>query len=647
MEEKDSKDLNILLVKEKGSDKLKVVAGIGKDGRLETVEANAENASRFLTFDRGNRNETAGIMSAFNQRVKNQKDFQLYQVLYGKFEKLKEGIEEVLSRPHNAEGKEMLKKYEINPKDFTEKKTAESPKVLLMRDEGEGNKLKVVRGIDKKGKIDAVDPMKAKQSDFLIIDRHADPLANFFKNFINQAKNPSHTGFYAVTVDMLDKVLQLSDAALEKFRINPRDYLKNEQEESKKETVKQSETEKKETTQEKRDTKNTKEEKDTKTEPVIKTTEKEEEMETTTNQRDEFKQFDTNRIPESEYRKYGITPESLKDELNAMSYGFKSPHLVDINPNIEGVYYSMKARLSLEEQPDGSLKFIPYPQQQQVDLDKPFQGIMLPDDVKENLLATGNAGRIVELEPYFPGEKVPSLVSIDKLTNRLEAVPLDKITISPELKGVELSPEQQQALGEGKKVLVEGMTSKKTMGSDNPNLFDAYVQFSAAKGGYEFSYDGLDRNRYRQDANTKHEQGKNQEQQKEQQNQVRIPKKLLGIDLDAKQQNTLREGKAVYVQGMMKDAKGEPFNAYVKVNNEKGKLDFYKWNPDRAKKQGAEVKPAEGNKTQVAVNSHGKTNEATKNLKVPLKQGQQRPTDNQQEQQNKRRVVKKSSGHKM
>ena len=497
----------------------------------------------------------------------------------------------------------------LNPKD----------KVLLMRDEGEGNKLKVVKGIDKKGKIDAVDPLKAKQTDFLKIDKHADPIENFFKNFFNQAKNPSHTGFYAITVDMLDKVLSLSDKELEKFRIDPREYLNKEQEQSTKESKQES----------------TKEQVPE---------EKKEKMETTTEQKTEFKQFDTNRIPESEYQKYGIKPENIEGELKAMSYGYKSPHLVDINPNIEGVDYPMKARLSLEEQPDGSLKFIPHPQQQQVDLDKPFQGIMLPNDVKENLLATGNAGRIVELEPK-PGEKVPALISIDKLTNRLEAVPLDKLTVSQNLKGAELSPEQQQALKEGKKVLVEGMISKNTIGTDNPRKFDAYVQFNAAKGGYDFSYEGLDRNKYSQ--NDRQEQSQNGEQQ----NQVRIPKKLLGVDLDEKQQNSLREGKAVYVQGMLKDGKGEPFNAYVKVNNEKGKLDFFKWNPDKAKKQGADVKVAEGNKTQVAVNSQGKTNEATKHSKEPLKQGQQNPTEKQdkehKQQQGTKKAVKKNTGHKM
>lgn len=356
----------------------------------------------------------------------------------------------------------------------------------------------------------------------------------------------------------------------------------------------------------------------------------------------EFKQFDTNRIPESEYHKYGIKPEDIEGDLKAMSYGYKSPRLVDIVPELEGVDYPMKARLSLEEQPDGSLKFIPHPYQKEVDLDKPFQGVMLPADVKESLLATGNGGRVVDLEPNTPGEKVPSLLSVDKLTNRLEAVPLDKLTVSQNLKGTELSPEQQQALNEGKKVLVEGMISKRTIGTDNPRMFDAYVQFNAAKGGYDFTYDGLNRNKYRQDNKQEEGQGAKQEQ-----NKVRIPQKLLGVNLTADQQSKLRENKSVYVQGMMKDGQDQPFNAYVKINNDKNKLDFFKWNPDRAKKQGAEVKPSNESKTQVAVNSHGKTNEATKRSQEPLKQGQQKPSENQQQQQETKKAVKKSKGVKM
>lgn len=81
---------------------------------------------------------------------------------------------------------------------------------------------------------------------------------------------------------------------------------------------------------------------------------------------------------------------------------------------------------------------------------------------------------------------------------------------------------------------------------------------------------------------------------------------------------------------MVKDGQGEPFNAWVKPNFELGKIDFFKWNPDRAKRQGAEVKPAAESRTQVAINSESKTVEAVKGVKEPLKQGQQQPTPTQE-----------------
>lgn len=65
---------------------------------------------------------------------------------------------------------------------------------------------------------------------------------------------------------------------------------------------------------------------------------------------------------------------------------------------------------------------------------------------------------------------------------------------------------------------------------------------------------------------------------------------------------------------------------WVKPNFERNKMDFFRWNPDRAKRQGAEVKPAVESRTQVAVNSEGKTVEAVKGVKEPLKQGQQEAT---------------------
>ena len=81
---------------------------------------------------------------------------------------------------------------------------------------------------------------------------------------------------------------------------------------------------------------------------------------------------------------------------------------------------------------------------------------------------------------------------------------------------------------------------------------------------------------------------------------------------------------------MRRDGKGEPYTSFVKYNHEAGKPHYYKTNPDTAHKQ--EVAPAAESRTQVAVNTHGNTNEATKHVKEPLRQGQTEPTQQQRRQ---------------
>ena len=74
--------------------------------------------------------------------------------------------------------------------------------------------------------------------------------------------------------------------------------------------------------------------------------------------------------------------------------------------------------------------------------------------------------------------------------------------------------------------------------------------------------------------------------------------------------------------------------------------------PDKV--QAKDVTPAAESRTQVAVNTEGKTNEATKQTKEPLKQGQDKPTAKQKEKQEKTQdkalkadKPKKSKGMKM
>ena len=114
-----------------------------------------------------------------------------------------------------------------------------------------------------------------------------------------------------------------------------------------------------------------------------------------------------------------------------------------------------------------------------------------------------------------------------------------------------------------------------------------------------------------------------------------------GVPLTPEQQKVFSEGKAILVKDMTRDGKGEPYTAYVKYNFEAGKPKYFRTNPDMTQV----VAPASESRTQVAVNTQGKTNEATKNVKEPLQQGQTQPTEQQNRQQ--RQQPNKSKGPKM
>ena len=85
----------------------------------------------------------------------------------------------------------------------------------------------------------------------------------------------------------------------------------------------------------------------------------------------------------------GLSGDSLQDALKAMIYGHKSPGLVEVKPMIDGQEFPMQARLSLEQQPDGSLKMQTHPKQEQPDFEKPFMGALFTEQDKEQFPKTG------------------------------------------------------------------------------------------------------------------------------------------------------------------------------------------------------------------------------------------------------------------
>jgi hypothetical protein len=437
--------------------------------------------------------------------------------------------------------------------------------VLLVAEEGK-NKLNVVSGLNEDGTPKTVAPKKEKEPEFLSIDKNSNALENFMSNFTKQCKEPTHFHFFRAPLNALENIvnvleLMLKDPEnpsnkkfLDEHRILPEAFSK-----------------------------------------------------------EKYQAIDEARIDWDQFKQVGITKDMLdKKTVDNLLNWQKTPTLLPIKAKIGEIIIQTDARLSLRETPDGKLNLIVHGVRKEPQLDGFVYGIRLNEDDKQNLLQTGNAGRLIEIEPV-KDQRMMAFMSVDKLTNELVAVRADKIKIPPQIKGVVLNEQQKKDLSEGKAIHVEGMTSK----NDKP--FNATLQINADKRGIEFKFDNAVKLEKKQ-------------QQESEPPKFRMPNSLKGVELSPVQKNELSNGGTIYIAGM-RDSEQKEFNAYVKINFEKGKPEFFKWNPDRAKKQGAEITPDNASKTQVAVNSEGKTNEATKNLKEPLKQGQTEPTGQQKEKQ--------------
>ncbi|MFR3214853.1 MAG: DUF4099 domain-containing protein [Dysgonomonas mossii] len=456
--------------------------------------------------------------------------------------------------------------------------------VLLVKEEG-SNKLNVVTGINEDGTLKTIKPEQKNEPEFLKIDKHGDALENFMSNFLRQCKEPTHFHFFKVPISMIESMVPVlqemlkdpenpsNKTMLDMHRVLPEEFAKKP-----------------------------------------------------------YQAIDESRIDWSQFEKLGVTKEMLEQtkSMDKMLNWQKSPRLIPIKVEIDGMTIRTDARLSLRETAEGNLTLAIHALRKEPELDRPFYGTRLNEDDKQNLRQTGHAGRLVEIEPV-KGEKMNAFVSIDKMTNELVAVRADRIKIPNEIKGVALNEQQKKDLAEGKGIYLKDMKSK------NGVNFNATVQINADRRGLEFKFDNANKLSQDQQQSNTNKQAQSQPQEKK----FRIPTKLLGVELSQEQQDKLKENKTIYVTGML-DKKGETFNAYIKVNTEKEKLDFFKWNPDKAQK----VTPDNNSKTQVAVNSEGKTNEATKKNEEPLKQGQTQPTEKQQEKQEKKELTK-SRGIKM
>ena len=335
--------------------------------------------------------------------------------------------------------------------------------------------------------------------------------------------------------------------------------------------------------------------------------------------------IDESKIDWKQLEHLGLSRERLEQsgELEKMLSWQKS-NLVTIAIPIGDTTIYTDARLAFRTNEQGDIGLAIHPLRKEPQLDFPYMGYKFSPEEKEQLLTTGNLGKTIEVTPKN-GEPFSAYVSIDPQTNEIIALRADRVNIPKEIKGVTLSDAQYKNLVEGKAVKVEGMTAK------SGKSFNATLQVNAERKGIEFIFGDNKSLRERQEHKQTQQQG--------------APRKLCGLELSDKQREALDSGRTLYLKNMV-DKQGQPFNAYVRMDKEQNRPRFYKWNPDKSHKNDKVEAVAEEHKTQVAVNNHGKTNEATKSVKEPLKTGQTQPTAAQKQKQDENKH-KKSRGRKM
>ncbi|MFR0994933.1 MAG: DUF3945 domain-containing protein [Parabacteroides distasonis] len=493
--------------------------------------------------------------------------------------------------------------------------------ILLVLDK-EKKTISAVKGVDENGELQTVPP--ENNSELLKFDRHGDFFSNFFSNMMNQLKNPTRFNFFKIPKIELPKIEPIirdnfnhptpeNEAGIERYRVTP-------------ETVKQEAKKEQQETQTQQPQQPAKETGATAQAPQ---------------QPDKSKYvIDPDKVDWEALKNFGLSKEQLEKAkaLEPMLRGYKSPGAFTIAGNYNSAIMKLDARLSFRHDKDGNVVLAIHGIRQKPELERPFFGHEFSKEDKANLLETGNMGRIVNLKNYITGEMIPSFVSVDKVTNELVSMRASSVQIPDEIKGVKLNKEQQQTLREGKEVFLENMISNRK------NPFSATVQVNADKKSLEFIYPN---------AKQSQEQGQKQTQQNSlvTSDGVTIPKSISGIELSRQQQQDLVNDKTIFVAGL-KDKRGVEYDAYIQVNHDKKKLGFYSDNPSFDRSAVKEITPASKNRTQVAVNSEGKTNEATKKVKEPLKKGQDKPTEKQKTKQDKKEkqeqtdIPKQSRGRK-
>ena len=506
--------------------------------------------------------------------------------------------------------------------------------VLVVRDEKTGE-ISVVAGLNADGTPKRT-PAKAENAQsFLQFDRHGDVLDNFFKNFFRQCKEPSRFGFYRIAADQAENLLEvmkqlLKDPEANKellapHKVDTSDYEKKVQEEL---ATEKQEPQKQENMEQQK--------------------EQQEDPEQTQGKRG-YQPIDESKINWQELEdRWGVKRDDLEKsgDLTKMLHYGKSD-LVKVKPTFGGEAFELDARLSFKKDGEGNVSLVPHFIRKEQKLDD-YKEHKFSDDDRKNLRETGNLGRVVDLVDRETGEIIPSFVSIDRKTNEITDVSASKVRIPERIGKTEITKQEQDMLRAGLPVrdkLIERKDGRKFVTTLQVNVEQRGVEFVPGTGRSPRAVQTQE-NKEKQAQGTENTANTNKEQRRNTwtnaDGSIRPISKWSGVDFTEQQKADYVAGKAVKLENVT-DKQGFHATMYIKFNPEKGRPYRYDTNPDNAQK----VAPSNESRTQVAVNSEGKTNEATKNLKEPLRKGQTAPKDTAQQQQQEKPQKRNNKGMKM
>lgn len=533
---------------------------------------------------------------------------------------------------------------------MVQKKKSDEQDVLVVRDEKTGE-ISVVAGLSRDGTPKRAPAKAENTSDFLRFDRNSDLMDSFFRNFFRQCKKPSRFGFYRIAADQVENLLGVMKELLKDPEANKEILSAHKVDTSNYEKeAKQSEGQAKETASSD-DASKTQANTEKENVSSEQTNEKENDMEQKPEQTAAEQQAQTapgvkqNLISGNDVNlqelgaKYGIDFNSMneKDMKALLNYG--KTGLVIVKPTFGGEQIEIQARLSFRKDDNDQLQLVPHFVRNEPKLDVAYKGYTFTPEDKKNLLQNGNLGKVVDFPDKNTGELRPHFISIDRLTNEIVDIPTNKVRIPDTIGKTPITKDD-------KRVLYSGIPLRKEIELANGRKFTPLLQVNVEQRGVEF-VPGSTRQAQGQKQNGDKKQTADKQEQKAEgdtggQKKQQDPNHWLNEDGTIRRLNTYfkkeltEQQKDDYVAGKTIEIKEVPnkngsgtYTAYVKFDFDKMQPRSYRNNPDL--KQAKEQIPTNENKVQVAVNEQGKTHEATKHTKEPLKPGQSAPKNEKQQ----------------